>query len=724
MSKARTLLLLIILLLMHDAYASPSFQDVKDSFRKSDAVLLDRHGKVIHELRVDPKGRRLDWVSIEAISPSMIRAVLKSEDKRFYEHTGFDWIAFGSAVMSHLFTKQSRGASTITMQLASFLDERLKPKGRKRTLGQKWDQIKAARELEETWSKKEILEAYLNLLTFRGELQGISAASRGLFDKDPAGLDESESLLLAALIRSPNAPAGKVSKRACLLREAMNYPVGCEEIKRLADETLSRKYSVNQRRALAPHVAYKLLPVTPGKYPVPNREQEGLAVASALDGDLQRFTVQVLKQHIMSVRQQNVSDGAVLIADNRTGDVLAYVAGVDGESGTRFVDGVKAKRQAGSTLKPFLYAIALEKRILTPASLLNDSPVEISTALGIYKPENYENDFKGMVSVRAALASSLNVPAVRTLTLIGVESFIQKLGQLGFDRLKADDYYGFSLALGSVDVSLWELVNAYRTLANQGVWTGLSLTPSADRGQSRLVFSGETTFLISDILSDREARSYTFNLENPLSARFWTAVKTGTSKDMRDNWCIGYSQKYTVGVWVGNFSGAPMWNVTGITGAAPVWLDIMNYLHRENPGRPPRPPAGVLARKIEFQEGTEPGRVEFFLKNTEPAGPANEKGAFSFAETYDLPQIIYPSHKAIISLDPDIPEENQVLFFMAKTSAADFRWALNGKEMGTAQTQIPWRPEQGKYALSLLDKQSHVIDSVEFEVRGAMHDYH
>ena len=177
--------IIIFLLITSTAYALPSFQEVKDSYRKSDAVLLDRHGKIIHELRVDPKFRRLDWTSIEEVSPAFIKAVVLSEDKRFYEHHGVDWLAVSSAVIKNLFTKQSRGASTITMQLASMLDESLKPKGSKRTFGQKWDQMKAAKKLEETWSKKEILEAYQNLLTFRGELQGVSAASRGLFDKEP-----------------------------------------------------------------------------------------------------------------------------------------------------------------------------------------------------------------------------------------------------------------------------------------------------------------------------------------------------------------------------------------------------------------------------------------------------------------------------------------------------------------------------------------------------------
>jgi len=724
--------IIISLLIPSHAYALPSFQEVKDSYRKSDAVLLDRHGKIIHELRVDPKFRRLDWTSIEEISPAFIKAVVLSEDKRFYEHHGVDWVAVSSAVIKNLFTKQSRGASTITMQLASMLDESLKPKGSKRTPGQKWDQMKAAKKLEETWSKKEILEAYQNLLTFRGELQGVSAASRGLFDKEPSGLNESESLILASLIRAPNASIEKVGSRACSLGSSLNSSVKCENIRVLAERTLTSKYSIKQRTALAPHVAYQLLdrldslkfnsPDGKGGYRGSERKQDDIAISTTLDRELQSYAADVLKHHILSVRHQNVNDGAVLIVENKTGDVLAYVGSIGDESSARYVDGIRAKRQAGSTLKPFLYALALEKQVLTPASILSDSPVDISTGLGVYKPENYENDFKGMISVRTALASSLNIPAVKTLSLIGIDPFIQKLKLLGFAQLKSDDYYGFSVALGSADVSLWELVNAYRTLANNGFRNDLRLKFEDKDANNTRVFSEEVVFLISDILSDREARSYTFSLENPLSTKYWSAVKTGTSKDMRDNWCIGYSDKYTVGVWAGNFSGAAMWNVSGITGAAPVWLEIMNYLHRENPVIPPNPPSGVFTKRIEFQNNIEPARVEWFIQNTGPAGAVSDETIITLNTAHDFPHILYPSDGTTIALDPDIPVENQYIFFEAETSHNDLDWILNGQSISrTFHPVLSWQLKQGKYLLSLADKQKRVIDSVAFQVRGVAH---
>ena len=532
--------------------------------------------------------------------------------------------------------------------------------------------------------------------------------------KSLSGLNESESLILASLIRSPNASIEKVSSRACGLGSSLNSSVKCEDIRVLAERTLTNKYSIKQRTALAPHVAYQLLK---GK-----DNLNGTEVTTTLDRDLQSYAADVLKHHILSVRHQNVNDGAVLIVENKTGDVLAYVGSIGDESSARYVDGIRAKRQAGSTLKPFLYALALEKQVLTPASILSDSPVDISTGLGVYKPENYENDFKGMISARTALASSLNIPAVRTLSLTGIDPFIQKLKLLGFSQLKSDDYYGFSVALGSADVSLWELVNAYRTLANNGFRNDLRLRFEDKDAKSTRVFSEEVVFIISDILSDREARSYTFSLENPLSTKYWSAVKTGTSKDMRDNWCIGYSDKYTVGVWVGNFSGAAMWNVSGITGAAPVWLEIMNYLHRENPVMPPNPPSGVFAKRIEFQNNMEPSRVEWFIQNTGPASAVSDETIITLNTAHDFPHILYPSEGTTIALDPDIPVENQYIFFEAETSHNDLDWILNGQSISrTFQPVLSWQLKQGKYLLSLADKQNRVIDSVVFQVKGAAH---
>ncbi|MFN8006002.1 MAG: penicillin-binding transpeptidase domain-containing protein [Terriglobia bacterium] len=190
-------------------------------------------------------------------------------------------------------------------------------------------------------------------------------------------------------------------------------------------------------------------------------------------------------------------------------------------SSARFVDGVQAKRQAGSTLKPFLYGLVFEKRILTPASFIDDAPLDVPASNGLYRPENYDWTFRGLVSARTALASSLNIPAVKVLNLVGVEAFVQKLRDLGIDDLQTADFYGSSLALGAADVTLWELVNAYRTLANGGLWSPLQMTFEAvPEAPTRRALTVDAAFLIADVLSDRESRSETFHLESPLSTRY------------------------------------------------------------------------------------------------------------------------------------------------------------------------------------------------------------
>jgi len=696
----------VILTLAVNSQASPSFREVKDSYRKSDTVLLDRHGKVLHELRTDAKGRRLDWVRLKDVSPALRNAIIFSEDRRFYSHSGVDWKAALTAGIKNLYSQTSRGASTITMQLAALLNKELRPRNNKKTLAQKWAQMEAARDIEKTWSKDEIFEAYLNLITYRGELQGVSAASRGLFNKEPSGLDDAESFILASLIRSPNALADDVSKRACVLSGAIGSAAKCEEMRDLVQKSMGVPYMIKPGMALAPHIARRLL-----------KGQSG-PVVSTLDREMQKFASDVLRLQISSVRAQNVKDGAVLVVENKTGDILAYVGSSGAESTASYVDGVQAKRQAGSTLKPLLYASAFEKKILTPASIMNDSPTDIPTVGGIYKPENYENDYKGMVSARTALASSLNIPAVKVLSMLGVDTFVQKLKELGFDLPGYGYFYGPSLALGSADVSLYELVDAFRTLANNGVHGKMRLTFAEERGRRSRIFSEEAAFLVTNILSDREARGVTFSLENPLSTRYWSAVKTGTSKDMRDNWCIGYSQKYTVGVWVGNFGGEPMWNVSGVTGAAPAWLDIMNYLQKDKASLSPNIPRGVVARKIGFGDKVEPERFEWFMQGTEPAASGQEEAILQEIAHSASAKILYPVKGAILAVDPDIPDDMQMVFFEARAGSLPVRWMLDGREIGDASGEVQWKPRAGNHRLSLMDAGNNVIDSVNFQVRG------
>ena len=690
----------------------PSPAHVRAGHRPSDLLVLDRHGEPIHELRVDPARRRLAWVPLDQVSPALLAAVLASEDRRFFAHGGVDLRSVASAAIGRLRGRPGRGASTISMQLGALLDPSLRPRSGAKSLNQKWRQMRTARALESSWSKREILEAYLNLVDFRGELSGVGAATSILFGKAPHGVGPAEALVLAALIRAPGASPAAVTRRALALAAAAEgSPAGepgPEDVARAATQATAAPAGAGPRVALAPHAVRRLLGATPAEDGGSSR-----VITATLDGRLQRFAAATLRRHLLAIRDQRVLDGAVLVLDNDSGDVLAYVGGSADLSSARHVDAVGARRQAGSSLKPFLYALAFEQRLLTPASLLEDAPLDLAVAGGLYRPRNYGDQFRGIVTARVALAGSLNVPAVRALDLVGAEIAVQRLRALGLALPEAADYYGPSLALGSVDVTLWDLANAYRALAAGGVWSPARLVPGAPEADARRVYSAEAAFLVSSVLADRESRSVTFGLENPLATGFWTAVKTGTSKDMRDNWAVGYSRRFTVGVWVGNHGGEPMRDVSGVTGAAPVWLEVMTWLHAGSLADPaPEVPRGVVARAISGAGGS-PGRLEWFLRGTEPV-TAYAALAPAAAEA----KILAPVSGTIIALDPDIPPARQRVVFEARAAGEGIRWMLDGTDLGPAASLVPWAPSPGRHRLALVTGAGEVRDSVLFEVRG------
>jgi len=700
----RGMLCLMLLAAVHlgAAAAMPTPQQVRAAWKSSSVRLLDRHGVPVESVRIDMRARRMAWTPLADISPALGLAVLQAEDGRFMEHGGIDLRAVGQAAWDNLFRERPRGASTITMQLAGLLDAELRAGASGRNWTQKFNQALAARELEAGWSKAHILEAYLNLASFRGELQGIGAASQALFGKAPSGLDLAESAILAALLRAPGAAPKMVARRACTIAAEIKARTGCASIEWQAEVALGRPAAAaikGQAQQMAPQVANQLLGTG------------GQDVRSTLDAGLQRFALDSLRRHLRELNDRNVADGAVVVIDNASGELLAYV----GNSGKGEVDGVAALRQAGSTLKPFLYELAIERRLLTAASLLDDSPIDVAGEAGLYVPQNYDRQFKGYASVRTSLASSLNIPAVRTLLLLGPERFHGRLQDLGISSLKEDAaFYGPSLALGSADVSLLELSNAYRTLANGGLYGPVTLrlhAPASKSDQKQRVLDAGAAWIVGDILSDRGARSPTFGLRSDLATAYWSAVKTGTSKDMRDNWCVGYSTRYTVGVWVGNFDGQPMWDVSGVSGAAPVWRDLMDFLHRDNTPRQGSAPGGLVRRELRYAPAHEAARQEWFLRGTE-TGLVE-----AVAPERRTPKIIYPVDGSILATDPDIPTERERVLFQAQAGQG-LRWRLDDAEHGAADAVLAWRPAVGPHRLELLDAAGKVLATSRFEVRG------
>ena len=662
-----TVLVLVALTVVTTPPSPPTFAAVRAQWPTSEARLLARDGRVLDIVRADSRTRRLDWVPLPAVASPFVAAAVAAEDRRFLAHHGVDWRAVAGALRDRLSGRRSRGASTITMQLAGLLRGE---RGGSRGVLDKVEQARAALALERRWTKAQILEAWINLLPFRGDLVGIDAAARALAGKPPAALDATEARVLVSLLPAPTASPARVAARACATSA---LPCGGLELR--TAEMLGPRSAVPDP-GLAPQVAARLL--TGGRR----------TVRTTLDADLQAFVADTLARQLAGLAGRNARDGAALVVDNASGDILAYVGSGGAASRSGAIDGARSPRQAGSSLKPFLYELAIERRLLTAASVLDDAPVDLDTASGLYIPQNYDRSFRGPVSVRSALGNSLNVPAVRTLLLVGVDAFRDRLFDAGYRGISRDgDYYGFSLALGSAEVTLVEQAAAFRALARGGRWSPLRLEPGA-AAPDRQVMDPAASAIVADILADRAARSATFGPDNGLELPFPAAVKTGTSKALRDNWCIGFSDRFTVAVWVGNFEGDAMGaGVSGVVGAAPAWRAIMLHLHRDRPGGPlPHPPVPTAA--VRFAPAIEPPRREWFL-------PGTALAVMRVAPTAARPRIVAPADGTVVALDPDIPAARQRI---AVVTAGGGAVAIDGRPLAAP---FLWPPVPGYHHITL-----------------------
>lgn len=692
----------------------PSYATVRADWHPSGTHLLAADGQVVQSMRTDFKIRRGNWVPLDDISAALQRAVIASEDHRFYQHHGVDWLATANAAWADLWSRQRRGASTITMQLVAMLDPRLGREHGGRTIGDKIDQMRAALQLETRWSKAQILDAYLNLANYRGELVGVDALSRVMFQRDASGLTLQQAVLAAVLLRGPNASPATLQHRACTLLHKLDHsgPGRCVTLEGLVPLWLTRMQApAFGTPRWAPHLERLLLD---RQATAPDGE-----VLSSVNQGLQQEAVRAVRSRLMALQDTGVTDAAVVVLDNRTGAILAYVGSSGSLSDAAHVDDARALRQAGSTLKPFLYGLALDEKRLTAASLLDDRPLDLEGGSGLYVPDNYDHRFSGWVSARTALASSLNVPAVRTLVMVGPDVLAQRLRALGLPLKHGGDYYGYSLALGSADVTLLSLTNAYRALARGGNYAPVNLQakPGAKPQSGTQLFSPQAAWLIGNILSDPQARARTFGMDSALATPFWTAVKTGTSRDMRDNWCVGWSADYTVGVWVGNAEGESMRHVSGVTGAGPIWHDVFSWLYRKRGDTEPPMPTGITERQVRFAPGIEPTRPEYFL-----AGTAQDYFAPPPTGVDDdaKPRIAAPVNGTILALDPDIPIQNQRMQLRAVDTlarpVAHARWVLDGKPLTQSGT-ASWVPTPGRHVFELRDATGKVLARSEVEVR-------
>ncbi|HKQ62196.1 MAG TPA: transglycosylase domain-containing protein, partial [Candidatus Polarisedimenticolaceae bacterium] len=497
--------------------------------------LFDRRGEPL-SVSYEDRFNLHDVAKLEELPPLLVAAFLEAEDRRFHRHHGVDWRARAGALLQNLRAGQAvRGASTITEQVVRMLHPR------PRSLWARWLEGWEAGRLERRCSKREILEFYLNQVPYAARRRGVVQAARYWFDRPPDTLSATEQLALAVLVRSPSR-----------LDPRRPNPQLAAAIERLAARLSVAVRPLELRAAPPPVEASHFV----------RRVRELGSGATTLDASLQRRVQALLDGQLARLEPLGARHGAVLVVDHRTDEVLAWV-----DAGGSQIDAVLARRQPGSTLKPFLYAGALA-RGWTAATLVEDAPLTEPVGTGLHAYRNYSRRHYGRLRLREALGNSLNVPAVHAVEFVGPAAFHADLRRFGFSGLdRPASFYGKGLALGNGEVSLLELVQGYAMLARGGIWAPLRLLRDEPSAQPpRRVLDEDVASLIGDILSDPEARRLEFGVGGLLELPVQTAVKTGTSSDYRDAWALGYSSRYTVGVWIGNLDRGEMQGVSGSIG--------------------------------------------------------------------------------------------------------------------------------------------------------------
>lgn len=590
--------------------------------------LVDRHGTLLREVLSSANGRSR-WIGLREISPWLIQCLMHTEDRNFFFHHGLDPAALLRAAYQNISSGRIiSGGSTLSQQLVRQIYALPR-----HPLGKAADMWLALR-LEHTLNKPEILEQYLNRVPFGNQTFGIAAASQSYFGKPAAHLTLAESAFLAGLPQAPSAydpfrhfARARARQQRVLQGMLRNRLIDSTQFVAALNESLSVAH--RPKNFLAPHACEVALDFfSPASAPHPK------TVRLTIDAVLQKHVEKTLTGNLQLLERANVTNGAVLVIDNRSGEILALVGSADyfDESHHGQVNGVLALRQPGSALKPFTYGLALE-RGFTTASILPDiqTHAPLQARGGDFTPTNYDGRFHGPVRLRTALACSYNVPAVRLLEMLGADFLLQCLQLAGFTSLQKNaQHYGLGLTLGNGDVSLLELTRGYLALANEGIVKNLRLVadhtvpPLAPVPEKR-IFSRDVAFLLGDILRDDAARVPAFGEGGVLDLPFPCAVKTGTTKDFRDNWAVGFTGDYTVGVWIGNFDGSPMRQISGVSGAGPIFRDIMLTLHRDFPPLPIATPRELQAVSICTASGSRPNEfcpnqmLEFFIPGAEPA---------------------------------------------------------------------------------------------------------
>ncbi|MFN2542205.1 MAG: penicillin-binding protein 1C [Chthoniobacterales bacterium] len=684
------------------------------------AVLLDIRGREIAEL-ASPEARAQFPRDIGQMGKWLPQITVALEDHRFYDHGAIDWRATAAACLRNL--KSGRiisGGSTISQQLAKLAQAR-----HPRSWFAKISETAMAWKVERTWNKDRILAAYLNRSSYGNRRIGPEAAARSYFGKPARDLTLAESIFLAGLPQAPTRfnpwthPEEALRKYRRSLARLSQLGVITRDQQRL----LSRSPPIVRRfdpARLAPHFVDAVIAQHPAlRGPV----------ATSLDLDLQSVAESLVRSHLAALNRYDITQAAVVIIENQTGAIRALVG--SGDYKTHQINGATVPRSCGSTLKPFVYLRALDRHLVTAASLLPDTADAIRDEYADYDPQNYNHRYLGPVRLREALGCSLNVPAVFTLSRLGARQTFFDLQKWGFEFPGNLNDYGAGFVLGNADIRLVDLAGAYSGLARTGLAAPAKFLAAEHQPISRLA-SPEATAIITDILCDNEAREKTFGAHSPLALEERVAAKTGTSSGFRDTWTVGFDKEHTVAIWAGNFDGRPMRDTFAVRSATPLWSAIMHELlaRGDHALDAPRENERLVRRVVCTDTGLLPSRFtrstidEWFLKGTEPeqdsadrftsegklvlpneyadwcASSNNTRGACVRAEA----RITSPLANSHYTLDPTLPRSQQMIELKG-AFAGDLEWFVNGQRLSAQRDgRFFWPLTPGQWTLRAVSR--------------------
>ncbi|MBQ5998180.1 MAG: transglycosylase domain-containing protein [Treponema sp.] len=602
--------------------------------------VYDRNGRLLQIMPLE-NGLRREFVTYKQIPRDVRKIFVRSEDRRFYLHPGIDAVAvLRAAVQNWLSGKNISGASTITMQLARMVS----PSGKRTLMAKFRDSINALR-IESKLSKRRIFELYLNNVPFGKNTEGVASAARRFFSKNLNELTKEEICCLAVILRSPATYDPLINPENCASAAARLQVPGISPNALLSAASAARSFVYPD---FFPHYINFLKNKFPEKF---LRQNE---VHLCCDLETQCFSEAALKRALEVAESSRIKNGAVFVIDVHSGEILSWIGSnnwYDRNNGGQ-IDGVLNKFQPGSSMKPFLYALAMEtesesgKPILSPNSVLADIPREFGSQ-NIYIPQNFNNRYNGPVLARTALSSSLNIPAVTLLEKVGVQKYIKKLSECGFEYLDNGWDYGFSLALGSAEVSLFSLVPAFSVFVRDGKLISLEYFNNAESKEAKQVFKSDTARIIASFLSDKKARALGFGYSQTFETLYPSIFKTGTANQFQNIVALGATKEFAVGVWMGNFNGNTVVGKTGSSLPAQTARQILDFLQSKT---------GTPFSQLEF-----PRPKEYSLQKV-CALSGKIPNAFCQETVYEYVKNDFADGSALEECDWHVPGKDNVCF--------------------------------------------------------------